>query len=146
MSVGRICSREVYVAKEDETVQAAAQRMDSEQVGTLVVVDEGSRPLGIITDRDLALRVVAPGRVPATTRVGEVMSGELRTLREDAPVEASVREMAQSGVRRIVVVDHSDRLVGILTFDDVIDLLSEEMAALRPLLRRQQPNLGTSVS
>jgi CBS domain-containing protein len=62
-TVGRICIREVHVANGDESVQSAAQRMEARRVGTLVVIDSDQKPIGLVTDRDLAVRVVAPGGI-----------------------------------------------------------------------------------
>ena len=78
MSTGRICVREVDIAEVDESVQAAAQRMNSRNVGALVVLDQEKRPLGMLTDRDLAVRVLAKAVAPNQTTVGEVMTKSLQ--------------------------------------------------------------------
>ena len=71
MSVGRICVREVDLTSPDESTRVAARRMHDRKVGTLVVCNPSRQPVGILTDRDLAVRVVAEGRDPATTRVDD---------------------------------------------------------------------------
>jgi CBS domain-containing protein len=94
--------------------------MSESAVGSLVVVDALRRPLGIVTDRDLVVRCLAPGKDPERTRLRDVMSGPPAWVREDRSVEEAIDEMARLRVRRLPVVDDRDRLVGILALDDVI--------------------------
>ncbi len=84
MSVGRICVREVVIVSPEDSLRDAAALMSAKDVGTLVVADRERRPLGILTDRDLALRVVADGRDPEQTRVGGVMTAPAVTIPESA--------------------------------------------------------------
>src|SRR5579872_3008239 len=105
MSVGRICVREVDIAESDESVQAAAQRMHARKVGTLVVVDPARAPIGIVTDRDLAVRIVGEARDSGQTTVGEVMTRLPRTIHEDTPIEEALRAMRVGTFRRLPVVD-----------------------------------------
>lgn len=140
MSVGRICSREVDTAEPDESVRVCAQRMGTRDVGTLVVLDESRKPLGILTDRDVVVRVVGPGMDPETTRVRQVMSKQLHTCFEDAPIEDALRRMRAQSVRRLLVVERGGPLVGILALDDVLELLAEELTEVGRLIRRQSPD------
>ncbi len=80
MSVGRICLREVDLAEPGENVLDAARRMRERRVGTLVILDDAGKPVGLVTDRDLALRVVAAGGDPRATLVGEVMTEHPETV------------------------------------------------------------------
>ena len=80
MSVGQICQREVDLVEVGETVRVAAHRMGSRNVGSLVVVDRARRPIGVVTDRDLTLRVLARDFDPRETLVGEVMTAKPRTI------------------------------------------------------------------
>lgn len=130
MVVGRICCRITHLADGEETVQAAAERMRRENVGTLVVLDGEHRPFGIVTDRDLVLRVVAAGLDARATRVAQVMTAHPRNIAETAPIEDALRCMRDLAVRRLPVVDADGRLVGIVTMDDVLELLSEELESL----------------
>jgi CBS domain-containing protein len=139
MSVGRICSREVVLAEAGESVQAAAERMRAKNTGTLVVVDDRRKPIGLLTDRDLATRVVAPGKRPDRTYVEDIMTTEPETIADDAPIEAALARMANRGNSRLIVVGDSGILVGMVSVDDVLELLSEEMAILGGLLERQEP-------
>ena len=141
MSVGRICVREVDTAEVSETVQAAADRMHARNVGTLVVLDALQKPLGIVTDRDLAIRVVAKGRDPFTTTVGDVMTMSPRSILENTPIEQAISLMRRGPYRRLPVVDHNDRLVGLLSIDDVLDLLAEEFREIGALLKAERPEV-----
>ena len=141
MSVGRICTRTVDVADLDETAQVAASRMNTRNVGTLVVIDEHKSPVGIVTDRDLAMRVVGKGLDANSTPLEAVMSGLPESVTEDTPIESAIATMRRGPHRRLPVVDEQKRLVGLLSLDDVLDLLSEEFEEIGKLVRREGPNL-----
>src|ERR1019366_803157 len=105
---GEVCSREVLFATRDITVQAAAELMRRNHVGTIIVVDEvqGKRkPLGIVTDRDMVIEVIAPGLDPDVIRVGDIMVQDLVTVRENDGLLDTVKVMRSRGVRRLPVVD-----------------------------------------
>jgi CBS domain-containing protein len=136
MSVGRLCTRTVVVASADETVEAAARRMAEHDVGTVVVVDAASRPLGLLTDRDVVTQVVATGRDARSTTIGAVMSTPVVRVGEQTPIEDALARMAGAATRRLVVTDADERLVGVLALDDVLDLLAEEAQSIGRLLRR----------
>ncbi len=139
MTVGRVCVREVDLAETQESVQVAAARMNDRNVGTLVVVSPEGEPIGIVTDRDLAIRVVAHGRDPLSTRVGEVMTQCPVSVHEETPLEEALREMRRGPFRRVPVVDRAGKLVGLLSLDDILDLLAEEFGQIRELLSRESP-------
>jgi CBS domain-containing protein len=140
MTVGRICQREVDLADAGEPVRAAAQRMRARNVGSLVILDTERRPIGIVTDRDLALAVVAEGRDADEVRVGDVMSPAPRTVSEDTPIEDTLAVMRARHVRRLPVVDARGRLVGMVSVDDVLSLLAEEFAQLGGLIEGSSPH------
>jgi CBS domain-containing protein len=140
MSVGRICTRDVDLAHRDESIQAAAERMHSHNVGTLVVLLPSGEPVGILTDRDVTVRVVAQGKDPYQTTVGEVMTACPRVVKEDTPIESALGLMRTGPFRRIPVVDAEGKLVGLLSLDDILDLLTEEFGYVRELLRRESPS------
>ena len=116
----------VYSSPED-TVLSVAQLMKTEDIGPVLIIDneESKRLVGIVTDRDLALKVVAEGRDPQTTKVEEVMTRKLVTCRADDDVENAMNAMAQYQLRRIPVVDSADRLVGIISQADVATRVGE---------------------
>jgi CBS domain-containing protein len=136
MSVGRICTRSVLVASPEETARAAARRMRDARVGTLVVVDGQMRPSGVITDRDLTVRVLAAGRDPDATPLRELMSQPPDCASEALPIEEALSLMAASSSRRLVITDDAGKLVGILALDDVLELLVEEAASIGRILKR----------
>src|SRR5579871_4018877 len=110
MSVGRICTRQVDIADANETAQAAAQRMHARKVGCLIVLNEARQPVGIVTDRDLTVRVLAEGLDPVQTLLAEVMTRAPKTLHEEAPIEEALRIMRCGAFRRLPVVDRSGKL------------------------------------
>ena len=144
MSAGRICSRVVVTARPNETVREAARRMADNDVGSLVVVavDGVTRAVGIITDRDIAIRCVAGNRHPDETLVSEVMSAPVQSVDQDTPIEDALSHMASVATRRLVVTGAGKEAVGILSVDDVLDLLIEETGEIGRLLHKQAPHLG----
>ncbi|MBI1246220.1 CBS domain-containing protein [bacterium] len=140
MSVGRICIREVDVISANETAQAAAQRMHARKVGTLVVVDSRSKPVGIVTDRDLTIRILASGRDGATTTIEEIVRGPLKTVEEDTSIEEALRVMRKGPFRRLPVVSGEGELVGLISLDDILELLAEELTSICCLLEEEEPS------
>ena len=139
MTVGRLCVRDVDTAEPSETIQIAAERMHSRNVGTLVVLDRAQTPIGLITDRDLTVRVLAEGRDGNHVTVEEVMTHDIRAVDEHCPVEAALEAMRAGPYRRVPVVDKKGRLVGLLSIDDVIDLLADEFQSIRRLINKEGP-------
>ena len=140
MTVGRLCTREVFFARPEETVEEAARRMLDNNVGSLVVIDEETRPVGIVTDRDLAVRVVARDLVAQKTHVEDVMTRQPETVPESLTLEMALERMRGGRRRRLIVVDEEGRLEGLLTMDDMLALLVEEFESIGGLIGRQQPN------
>jgi CBS domain-containing protein len=126
------------VASPEETVRAVATRMAGSGVGTVVVMGEDRKPLGILTDRDVAVRCVAERRDPDATDVRSVMSVPVRCVHESTPIESALARMAGAHARRLAVVDDEGRLVGILALDDVLDLLAEEATSIGKLLTQRK--------
>jgi CBS domain-containing protein len=143
MSTGRVCSRVVATASPVETVRVAAKRMAEHAVGTLVVVnpDRSNEAIGVVTDRDIAVRCVATGLDPDRTPVTGVMTSPAQTIDQDTPIETAISCMANAATRRLVVTGERQRLVGILSLDDVVDLLAEEAGSIGRLLRKQRPRI-----
>jgi CBS domain-containing protein len=137
MSVGRVCSRVVATAATGESVSAGAARMAQFGVGSLVVVDEDRNPVGILTDRDVALRAVGAGLDPAVTPVSQVMSAPVRSVDESTPIEEALAVMERGGVRRLVVTGEGGILAGIFALDDALELVAEEVARVGRILQKQ---------
>lgn len=140
--IGRICVRNVATATADESVRVAAQRMSDRNVGMLVVIDKAGRPVGLVTDRDLALRVVVDARDPFATTVAEVMSPNPRLVHESMPIESALAHMRSAGCRRLPVVDDGGLLVGVASLDDILRLLSDEFRRIGDLLESEIPREG----
>ncbi len=141
MSIGEICKREVVIVQREDAVLQAARLMRQHHVGDVVVVDEigGKRvPVGIVTDRDLVVEVIAPELNPNTITVGDIMVPDFATVRECAGVFESIQYMRIKGVRRMPVVDDDSNLIGIVTLDDLLALLSEELDALVKIVAHEQ--------
>ncbi|MGE5231276.1 MAG: CBS domain-containing protein [Deltaproteobacteria bacterium] len=126
-----------------ESVRVAAQRMAEHDVGTLVVVDpDGStQALGIVTDRDVTTRCVAGNLDPDRTPVSRVMTRPVHTIDEHASIEDALAKMAVAGTRRLVVIGGGKAALGIVSLDDVLDMLTEENAAIGHLLEKQKPHV-----
>ncbi len=140
MPVGEVCNREVIIVQPDESALEAAQLMRRHHVGDVLVVENrgGVRvPVGIVTDRDLVVEIMAPELKPADIAVRDFMS-EVATIQESAGLYEAIGHMRSKGVRRLPVVAANGGLVGILTLDDLLDLLAEEMAALAKLVKYEQ--------
>jgi CBS domain-containing protein len=129
----------VDTARKDETVQDIADRMRQRNVGTMVVIDREDRVVGIVTDRDLVVRVLAKRRDPAEVTVEEVMTANPTTVTGHGARDISLLLMRDGGFRRLPVVDDQRRLVGVLSLDDVIRTLAADMAHVVGVLDVQAP-------
>lgn len=140
MAIGDICKRAVIVVEAEHSVRAAAALMRDHHVGTLVVVRNNGtcRPVGIVTDRDIAIGVVAVGLDPEVLTVGDIMGQRFFTAPDDQGVFETVRQMRREGVRRLPIVDAEGALVGIVTLDDLLGLLAGELAGLAGLVAQEQ--------
>lgn len=129
----------VVTAHADEPIARAAQRMRDQHVGDLVVVEDlggAARPIGMVTDRDLVVRVVAAGADAAALRVRDVMSGDVMVIEEHVDVTEVLRRMVARGVRRVPVTDEAGRLQGILSYDDLVEWMAEQMTELVAIMRQ----------
>lgn len=141
MTVEKYCTRCVDTALPTDTVQTAAQRMHARNVGTLVVVNPQHEPIGIVTDRDLALRVLSLGGDPLRIKVGDVMTRDPRTVQEDVEIEETLRFMRSGPFRRMPVVDDAGRLVGLISLDDILHSLATEFRGVDRLLQHESPEV-----
>ncbi len=134
--------RDVVTARSDETVVEVARRMASLDVGDVIVVEERAgklpRPLGIVTDRDLVVDVLAhPERAPATTTLADIMQRDLITAYEHDDVQIVLDKMRANVIRRVPIVDRDGGLQGVLSIDDVLALLRVDIAIATKLLESQ---------
>lgn len=141
MAIGEICNREVTVMRRDESALDAARLMRQHHVGDVLVIEErdGRKvPVGIVTDRDLVVEIMAPELDPNAITVGDIMGPDLATVKEETGVFEAIQYMRAKGVRRLPVVDEHNGLTGILALDDLLELLSEELLALSKLVGAEQ--------
>ncbi|PTQ76332.1 CBS domain protein [Nitrosomonas oligotropha] len=141
MSAGEICNREVIVIQRDATIVEAAKLMRQFHVGALIVVEkrDGRQiPAGVVTDRDLVVEVLATELDAAVITVGDIMAAEVFTIKESTASHEAIEFMRRKTIRRLPVVDESGELTGILTLDDALQLLSEELLDLAKLVRYEQ--------
>jgi len=140
MAVGALCHRVVVTIHKQASAEDAARLMRSSHVGDVVVVDAADTrvPVGMITDRDIVVEVVARGLAAAGTPVASVMSSPVLTLRDDDGLLEALDKMSKRGVRRAPVVDRAGRLRGLISVDDLVRLLAGELAKVGALIMEGQ--------
>lgn len=141
MRVGEFCNREVVMVNGDESVKVAAELMRSYHVGDVVLVEEshGKRvPIGIITDRDLVVEVMVPELNPEELAAQDIVTRSLLKVHEDDSLLDALDLMQEKGVRRLPVVDANNVLVGIITIDDITDLLTDMLSRVVKIAERQR--------
>ncbi len=141
MKAGEICNHDVVTVSPEESIRRAAELMRQHHVGDVVVADRSGgflAPLGILTDRDIVVEVIAENIALDDVSVRDTMSDQLVTANENDDLLATLMQMRENGVRRLPVVDGKGQLVGILSADDVIGLVARELAEVWALIVRQQ--------
>jgi signal-transduction protein with cAMP-binding, CBS, and nucleotidyltransferase domain len=138
MPIEDLAREDVVSASPETSIPELARRMRDESVGSVVITDDDS-PTGIVTDRDLAIRVLAEEAEPTDQTAADVMSTDLCVVGPDAGFYEAAREMSENGVRRLPVCDENDELAGIITADDLTELLADENQQLASVIRAQRP-------
>lgn len=143
MSVGEICNREVIVIDQNSTIREAAELMRKHHVGTLVVVEDlaagnNAKPVGILTDRDIVIEIIAEAVDFNTVLIRDVMSFELVTAKEKDGIWDTMQRMKTHGIRRMPVVSEAGGLTGILAVDDLLEMLVDELTDLTKLIKQEQ--------
>ena len=140
MTAGEYCNREVVITGQDISVTEAAMLMRQHHVGDLVVVEKQgvkTLPIGIITDRDIVIEVIAKKADPDALIIKDIMSTGVITVEEKETLLDTLALMQNQGVRRIMVVDAHGSLQGLLSADDAIELIAEAMNNLTKLVKRE---------
>ena len=127
MQIKQIMTKGVEVIRPDDTLQEAARKMKSNDIGPLPVCD-GDRLLGMITDRDIIVRATAEGRDPKTTPVKDAMTPDVVYCYDDQDVEEAASLMKERQLRRLVVLNRNKKLVGILSLGDIASDTDEELS------------------
>ncbi|HEU4459090.1 MAG TPA: CBS domain-containing protein [Methylibium sp.] len=139
-TVAEVMTRDVVCVSPDDTLQTAAARMDELNVGALPVCRDG-RLLGLLTDRDIAVRACAVGLSPRTTRVDDVMTEPCRYCTPSQAVDAVLRQMGDLQIRRLPVLDDHEKLVGIVALGDLAEIsINGVDAALRRISTPSRPD------
>ncbi|MEF8826561.1 MAG: CBS domain-containing protein [Halapricum sp.] len=139
MPIQDLAREHVISASTDTPVPELARQMRDETVGSVVITDSGS-PVGIVTDRDLTTRVVAEGTDSTALTAADVMTKDLCTVTPDAGFYEAAEVMSDNGIRRLPVCSEDDELVGIITADDLTELLADENEQLASVIQAQRPS------
>jgi len=137
MPIDNLARSDVVTASIDESVHELAAMMHDEAVGSIVITDDG--PVGIVTDRDLTMQVLGEQADPDELMAEDVMSDGLQTIEHDAGFYEATELMSEHGIRRLPVTDADGALQGIITADDLNELLAEEHQALANVIQAQRP-------
>ena len=141
MSAGEYCNRDVVVVSQTDPVQEAVTLMRKHHVGDVIVVEhseQGAVPLGILTDRDIVLEIMAEDVDLKMVSIGDVMSYELITVTESTTLIDTIKLMRQKGIRRIPVVNDKGTLQGLLSVDDLLELVAEQLNDIVVLISKEQ--------
>jgi CBS domain-containing protein len=141
MSVGQFCNRDTVILRKEDSIVDAAKVMREFHVGSAIVVEDstgGVKPVGIVTDRDLVVEILAAELDPGAVTIGDIMSYDLVTAREEDGLWETLQRMRIKGVRRIPVVDQQGLLAGILTSDDLLEILAGELTELVKIIGKEQ--------
>lgn len=139
MNIGSMCNRDVVGVPRDTTIAEAARVMRTNHIGNVLVLDESDGdkiPIGIVTDRDIVIEVIAAGLDPDELKVGDLLTAKLVIAHETESCEDTIRLMALNGVRRMPVVDAEGCLVGVVTLDDLLPYFAAPLAQLSELASR----------
>ncbi len=147
MNVGEVCSREVYIFEAGEPLANAVAEMLKRRVGAIVVADIGLecvRPVGIVTDRDVIRGQLSLKKDLSDLTVRDVMTSAPLTVAETAGIAQAIEQMRARRVRRAPVVSDSGDLVGIVSLDDLLPIVAEELGTLARLMGNQARREGTA--
>ncbi|MFA7199303.1 MAG: CBS domain-containing protein [Methanoculleus sp.] len=139
MGVVKCCREQVVAVSPDTPTTDIARTMGDKNVGSVVVISGDSKPLGILTDRDLVTRVLAQEKNPGEVRAEEIMTRDVVTFQDSMGIYEAIQKMTDVGIRRMPIVDDGGRLIGIVTMDDIVRMLGEEMAAIAKNIEKQSP-------
>jgi CBS domain-containing protein len=140
MNAGELCNRKVVTATRETSISEAARLMRDRHVGSLIVIDNRDNrvePVGILTDRDIVVEVLAENIDPNIVTVGDIMTSAVLKVCEHDSILETAQRMRARGVRRVPVVSNQRELVGVLAQDDILGLLSEELSLLVKVTTRE---------
>ena len=140
MNAGSVCKRGVVTVTPTDDLIAAAHVMRERHVGYLIVSEasQKTRVVGVLTDRDIVVAVLAQEVDARALKVGDVMTRNPLVIEEGQSIEAVLRHMREAGVRRVPVVDRSGALTGVLSIDDVLERIAEQLINIAGSIRNEQ--------
>ncbi|WP_049986147.1 CBS domain-containing protein [Halobellus rufus] len=138
MPVTDVSRTGVMTANREQSAGNLTSVMKEEDVGS-VIIEEDDRPVGVVTDRDLVLEVLEPRADPTEVTAGDIMTDAPVTVSGDTGVFETIRQMHEHAVRRMPVTDESDALTGIVTLDDLVVLLADELDNLAGVIESESP-------
>ena len=141
MPIHDLCFKNVVTIHKDVSMEEACKRMRNEHVGVLVVTDKGAHPIGILTDRDVVVAGIALGR-SLSSPIEDIMTKDVLLVPKGAGVADVIARMEKREVRRALVVDKDNKPCGLISSDDLLQLLGNELNSLGNLVRRQIDNEG----
>ena len=139
MLVKDVMSSPVITIKEDAAANRVAELMDKEDLGCIIVTNEEGKPLGIITERDLVVRVLAKNVKPDSTKASEVMTSPLITIEPDASISDAARRMSRLNIRRLGVL-YKGQITGLLSSKDVLAVMPELIEIIQERARIENEN------
>lgn len=140
MTIYTVCQTNVVSVSPYSTIAFVADLMRQKKIGC-VIVTEDHKPVGIVTDRDLALRVDLSNVESANHEISTIMTTEVSTIRKDTGIFEAIQVMKSSKVRRLPVVDMGGRLVGLITVDDLLRLLARELGEIARVIGNESPTI-----
>lgn len=140
MPLRNILSKELITCKPVTSVRDVAKLMKEKEVGAVLVIEE-KRPVGIITDRDLTLRCLAESKDISFMTAENVMSVAVETVSDDDGIYDVIQKMRRAWVRRVPVVNAMGEAVGLLSFDDMFELIADEVGAMKEVIRPREPKI-----
>lgn len=141
MSVGNICNRNVVLIGKHDSIFTAARLMRDHHVSDVVVVESSKGiniPLGVLSDRDIVVKIIAAGQDLNTVSISDLMSDQLLTVNETDEVMPTLKRMRHKGVRRIPVIGNDSGLLGLLSIDDILDTLAEQLNDIDQIISQDQ--------
>ncbi|HOI57823.1 MULTISPECIES: CBS domain-containing protein [unclassified Methanoculleus] len=139
MGIVKCCREQVVAVSPDTPAVEVARIMGERNVGSVVIVTGDNRPAGILTDRDLAIRVMAQEKNPGEVRAGDIVTRDVVTFHDNMGIYEAIQKMTAEGIRRMPITDDAGKLIGIVTMDDIVRMLGEEMASIAKNIEKQSP-------
>ena len=140
MSIGTLCNRNVICVNTGSVISEVAKQMEDKNVGCVIVVDN-DKPCGLVTDRDIVIRVINRERDPSKTYVDDIMSELVLCLDEDMGLYEALEKLKGKSLRRFPVIDKHGNLKGIITIDDIVYLLGKELYDVASILQSESSTL-----